>query len=106
MAKKKTAEEDTRPGNTDAPPAGARRRSSPRRTSTATDQSVGTADAATTSEEVQLAVARDTFAQVRDTPSYDDIAEAAYRRYLNRGGGHGMDFDDWVAAERDLRERR
>jgi Protein of unknown function (DUF2934) len=96
MAKKKTAEEDPRTGNTDAPPAGARRRSSPRRT----------ADAATTSEEVQLAVARDTFAQVRDTPSYDDIAEAAYRRYLNRGGGHGMDFDDWVAAERELRERR
>ena len=100
MAKKKTAEEDTRTGNTDAPPAGARR------ALTATNEhrdgsSVATADAATTSEEVQLAVARDTFAQVRDTPSYDDIAEAAYRRYLNRGGGHGMDFDDWVAAEQE-----
>src|SRR6187431_2187959 len=28
-------------------------------------------------------------------PSYDDIAQAAYLRYLNRGGGHGSDFDDW-----------
>lgn len=39
------------------------------------------------------------------TPSYDEIAEAAYRRYLERGGEHGRDFDDWVEAERFLRSR-
>ena len=38
-------------------------------------------------------------------PSYDDIAQAAYLRYLNRGGTHGSDFDDWVEAERDLRRK-
>ena len=38
------------------------------------------------------------------TPSYEEIAEAAYRRYLERGGEHGRDFDDWVEAERSLRE--
>lgn len=38
-------------------------------------------------------------------PSYDEIAEAAYHRYLSRGGSHGRDFDDWVEAERDLRLR-
>ena len=39
-------------------------------------------------------------------PTYDEIAEAAYHRYLSRGGGDGQDFDDWVEAERELRSRR
>jgi hypothetical protein len=39
-------------------------------------------------------------------PTYDEIAEAAYQRYLRRGGGDGHDFDDWVEAERELRSRR
>jgi hypothetical protein len=41
-----------------------------------------------------------------DGPSPDEIAEAAYHRYLSRGGQHGADFDDWVEAERALRESR
>lgn len=40
------------------------------------------------------------------SPTYDEIAEAAYQRYLRRGGGDGQDFDDWVEAERELRARR
>jgi len=39
-------------------------------------------------------------------PTYDEIAEAAYHRYLRRGGIDGQDFDDWVEAERELRSRR
>lgn len=39
------------------------------------------------------------------TPSYDQIAEAAYLRYINRGGTDGTDFDDWVEAERELASR-
>ena len=39
-------------------------------------------------------------------PTHNEIAEAAYHRYLNRGGGHGRDADDWFEAERDLRVRR
>jgi Protein of unknown function (DUF2934) len=39
-------------------------------------------------------------------PSHDEIAQAAYFRHLNRGGGEGGEFDDWVEAERELRERR
>jgi hypothetical protein len=39
------------------------------------------------------------------TPSYDEIAEAAYQRYLSRGGHDGQDFDDWVEAERELKAR-
>ncbi len=41
-----------------------------------------------------------------ESPSYDEIAEEAYRRYLRRGGEHGRDFDDWLEAERELRSRR
>jgi hypothetical protein len=37
-------------------------------------------------------------------PSHDEIAELAYRRYLDRGGQHGSDFDDWLEAERALRQ--
>jgi hypothetical protein len=38
-------------------------------------------------------------------PTPGEIAEAAYHRYLQRGGQHGSDFDDWIQAERELRER-
>jgi Protein of unknown function (DUF2934) len=38
-------------------------------------------------------------------PTEDDIRQRAYERYLERGGEHGMHFDDWLAAERDLRSR-
>ena len=39
-------------------------------------------------------------------PSHDEIAQAAYFRHLNRGGSGGDEFDDWVEAERELRERQ
>ena len=39
------------------------------------------------------------------SPTYDQIAEAAYHRYLQRGGQDGHDFDDWIDAERSLRSR-
>jgi hypothetical protein len=39
-------------------------------------------------------------------PSHDEIAQAAYFRHLNRGGSSGDEFQDWVEAERELRERK
>ena len=39
-------------------------------------------------------------------PTYDEIADAAYHRYLRRGGRDGADVDDWFEAERELRSRR
>ncbi|SRR5581483_7845350 len=39
-------------------------------------------------------------------PSEEDIRMRAYHRYLERGGGHGADFDDWLEAERELRHNR
>jgi len=41
-----------------------------------------------------------------ENPTYDEIAEAAYQRYLQRGAADGRDFDDWLEAERELRARR
>ncbi|MGE5245361.1 MAG: DUF2934 domain-containing protein [Betaproteobacteria bacterium] len=38
-------------------------------------------------------------------PSNEDIRMRAYHLYLERGGRHGRDFDDWVRAERELRMR-
>ena len=38
-------------------------------------------------------------------PSEQDIRLRAYQRYLERGGGHGGHFDDWVEAERELKAR-
>ena len=39
-------------------------------------------------------------------PSEQDIRMRAYHRYLERGGGHGSDFQDWLEAERELKGRR
>ena len=39
-------------------------------------------------------------------PTFEQISEAAYHRYLQRGGQDGHDFDDWLDAERSLRSRR
>lgn len=46
--------------------------------------------------------------QQRDQ-SADDEAEVrfrAYERYVSRGGAPGSDVDDWLAAEREVRELR
>ena len=32
------------------------------------------------------------------------VAQRAYERYLARGGGDGMAMEDWLAAERELRQ--
>ena|SRR5436190_1763371 len=38
-------------------------------------------------------------------PSEEDIRLRAYHRYLERGGGHGRDYDDWLEAERELKKQ-
>lgn len=38
-------------------------------------------------------------------PSRDDIALRAYNLYQARGAEDGRDMDDWLRAERELRER-
>ena len=36
-------------------------------------------------------------------PSDEQIRARAYQRYLERGRNHGADFEDWLAAERELK---
>jgi hypothetical protein len=39
------------------------------------------------------------------TPTEEEIRARAYQRYLARGAGHGRDFEDWLAAESELKNR-
>jgi hypothetical protein len=39
-------------------------------------------------------------------PSEEEIRMRAYRRYLERGGSDGLDFEDWLEAERELKTSR
>jgi hypothetical protein len=39
-------------------------------------------------------------------PSEEDIRVRAYHRFLERGAGHGTDFEDWLRAEQDLRRKK
>ena len=90
MAKKNTAT----PDNPSTSPVKERRRS-PRKANP------GTIDSAADMSTVTVPSSSDVWA-----PSYEEIAEAAYQRYLSRGGEHGQDWDDWLEAERELRSRR
>lgn len=47
-----------------------------------------------------------TSASMKSEPSQEDIRIRAYHRYLERGGGHGMEFEDWLLAERELKSRQ
>jgi CheY-like chemotaxis protein len=38
-------------------------------------------------------------------PTHDDIARRAYQLYAERGGEHGLDWNDWFQAERELRQQ-
>jgi len=56
------------------------------------------------------AIAEESAAIYPDTnegrPTPEEIAEEAYRIYMNRGSSHGQDMDDWLEAERRLSEAR
>ena len=36
-------------------------------------------------------------------PTSDEIRMRAFQIYLDRGGTHGYDVDDWLQAEREVR---
>lgn len=36
-------------------------------------------------------------------PTESDIASRAYQLFVQRGGEHGRDREDWLLAERELR---
>ena len=40
----------------------------------------------------------------KKVPTREEIEQRAYQIYLQRGGGHGCEVDDWLAAEKELTE--
>ncbi|MEK6299907.1 MAG: DUF2934 domain-containing protein [Acidobacteriota bacterium] len=42
-------------------------------------------------------------ASIQGEPSTEAIAQRAYEIFLERGGSHGNDSDDWLHAELELR---
>jgi hypothetical protein len=108
MAKKQTSPSDLNPSQATPTSSSGSRRRTAKTPSEASDRSPATLTQSTTSEEV-LAAASEVAPQAGESmfaqPSYHEIAEAAYQRYLSRGGTDGHDLDDWIEAERQLRER-
>lgn len=115
MAKKNIKPTD----QTAAPPAATpkRRAATPKKNPslrTGSGQAAPPVDIAGVSGTEPLATAPDTGTSApapgngdsRPQPTYHEIAEAAYYRHLKRGGRQGGDVDDWIEAERELRERR
>ena len=41
---------------------------------------------------------------VKRNPTLEDVARRAYELFLARGAQHGADVNDWLAAERELRD--
>jgi len=37
------------------------------------------------------------------SPTEHDVASRAYQLFVQRGGEHGRDWEDWLIAERELR---
>jgi hypothetical protein len=75
------------------------------------DQTGAMADASLRDEQSANAPTADDAAETRSTsmgsePSEEDIRLRAYHRFLERGGAHGQDQDDWIEAEKELRGRR
>jgi len=62
------------------------------RKATASDETVATG--ATKATTVSVMIQRE--------PTDEEVRERAYHRYLERGGVHGSEFDDWLEARRDL----
>jgi hypothetical protein len=46
------------------------------------------------------------YAAINDPTDHEEIARIAYSYYLERGDGAGSAEEDWLRAEREVRERK
>jgi hypothetical protein len=83
----------------------AKRTSRPKEPETAGDQPVPQTKASTTRAKRGTPVEAKPV-ETPYEPTEDEIRHRAYERYLERGGGDGGDFDDWLHAQQDLRRKR
>ena len=70
-----------------------------RKTTSHTPQDAGSSSLSSSSSASTVAPPEETREEAGDR---DRIAMRAYELYLARGGADGGDFDDWLAAEREL----
>jgi hypothetical protein len=116
MAKQPPRSGSSEPGNSPAQPAKPRRTRAGGRASRADAQAAASAPsvedtfaARATIDETgprDASEPRNRSESMASSPSEEDIRLRAYQRYLERGGGHGMDFEDWLEAERELKRRK
>jgi len=71
------------------------------RKAAASDKSV-----ATPTSDDTVVVIEETTVVLSKEPTDEDIRLRAYHRFLERGGSHGSEFDDWVEARLDLLKSR
>jgi hypothetical protein len=93
MAKRSPASRTRTATNTNAIPFPDRRQTVPAQIDDATATAVLDASSADTRSD-----------SMSSAPSEEAIRLRAYQRYLARGGQDGMDFDDWLQAEEELRK--
>jgi hypothetical protein len=105
MAKKKTADTIPAAAEPEKKAGAPRRRAATSKTTAETVVKAGHGSNGSTAADSTPTRVSAPDASPNHRPTYDQIAEAAYLRYLRRGGGDGADFDDWVAAEQELKSR-
>ena len=59
----------------------------------------------TTHKELDPAELENAHPRLPDVPSPEEIRLRAYELHLQGGCVHGRDLDDWLQAERDLKDR-
>lgn len=62
--------------------------------------------AGTENIEREVAESETTQPQFANAPTQEEIRQRAYGLHLERGCVHGCDLDDWLNAERELKEKR
>ena len=87
-------------------PRAPRASSSPERNTIGREHSGGALSAASPTEAADDGPLGTRSVSMASEPSEEDIRNRAYQRFLERGGGHGMDFEDWLEAERELKGSR
>jgi hypothetical protein len=107
MAKQPPRSGSSEPGNSPAQPAKPRRTRAGGRASRADAQAAASAPSVEDTFAARATIEpRNRSESMASSPSEEDIRLRAYQRYLERGGGHGMDFEDWLEAERELKRRK
>jgi hypothetical protein len=116
MAKRPTRlqNDDNSPGEPAKPKTRRTRSAAPRTATASAEQATAEVQSARARATDEMSIILDpdpspnmmTSESMGSEPSEHDIRMRAYHRYLERGGGHGMAFQDWLDAERDLKLRR